>query len=156
MDKTKFTVNPQHDSEGFTDYTAPCCGCSTEDMCPRSGHCLRYDSPLRIPHGGSVHYQSAPSHDHLSNTVYLRRHNDLDPSVPSWMGNEKAAPLDMSEYSTFDGETGTYSDPQCAQCPWRDLDDDHLERIHKLWRESSDAQRAELHALLDQANSRGL
>jgi hypothetical protein len=45
--KAKFTVGPQHDSEGFTMSDAKCRGCAPDEMCPRSGHCERYDSPLR-------------------------------------------------------------------------------------------------------------
>ena len=47
FDKTKFTAQPQKDSEGFTDYEARCLGCPNSAPCPRSGHCLRYNSPLR-------------------------------------------------------------------------------------------------------------
>lgn len=45
--KDKFVTVPELDSEGFTDHAAKCRGCSPTDMCPRSGHCERYDSPLR-------------------------------------------------------------------------------------------------------------
>jgi hypothetical protein len=48
MDKTKFVVNPHLDSEGFLMADAHCRGCSPDEMCPRSGHCERYDSPLRF------------------------------------------------------------------------------------------------------------
>lgn len=49
MDKTKFTRDPQLDSEGFTMNDARTCyGCTPSEMCPRSGHCERYDSPLRF------------------------------------------------------------------------------------------------------------
>ena len=51
FDKTRFTRDPQKDSEGFTDHAAKCVGCRPEDMCPRSGYCERYDSPLRNPPG---------------------------------------------------------------------------------------------------------
>lgn len=53
---------------------------------------------------------------------------------PNWMSQERA-PLNMTEFApaTFDGEKGTYSDPQCSTCPWVSLDDDHLERIHSAW-----------------------
>lgn len=47
FDKTKFTANPQQDAEGFTDYEARCLGCPNTQPCPRSGECLRYNSPLR-------------------------------------------------------------------------------------------------------------
>jgi len=48
MDKTKFVVNPHLDSEGYVILDAPCRGCGPDEMCPRSGHCERYDSPLRF------------------------------------------------------------------------------------------------------------
>lgn len=51
MDKTKFTANPQLDSEGFTMADARCRGCEPHEMCPRSGHCERYDSPQRVTLG---------------------------------------------------------------------------------------------------------
>lgn len=55
IDRTRFFVNPQHDSEGFTMPEAKCVGCAPEDMCPRSGHCERYDSPLRyMDYDGNV------------------------------------------------------------------------------------------------------
>lgn len=47
FDKSKFTRDPQLDAEGFVDYKAECHGCHTRDACPRSGHCPRYNSPLR-------------------------------------------------------------------------------------------------------------
>jgi hypothetical protein len=47
MDKTKFTVNPHLDSEGFVMEDARCRGCGPDEPCPRSGHCERYSSPLR-------------------------------------------------------------------------------------------------------------
>lgn len=50
MDKSKFTRDPQLDSEGFLDQyqmAYGCHGCAPDEPCPRSGHCLRYDSPLR-------------------------------------------------------------------------------------------------------------
>ena len=47
MNKDKFTVNPQLDSEGFIELFAPCRGCRLGEPCPRSGHCERYNSPLR-------------------------------------------------------------------------------------------------------------
>lgn len=49
--KNKFVHAPQHDSEGFTVMDAKCRGCEPADMCPRSGHCDRYMSPLREAHG---------------------------------------------------------------------------------------------------------
>lgn len=49
--KDKFSATPQHDSEGFTMMDARCVGCGPEDMCPRSGHCERYESPIRETHG---------------------------------------------------------------------------------------------------------
>lgn len=49
--KDKFTANPQQDAEGFTVQDAKCVGCAPADMCPRSGHCERYMSPLRETHG---------------------------------------------------------------------------------------------------------
>jgi len=49
--KDKFTVNPQQDAEGFTMPDARCHGCAPADMCPRSGHCDRYMSPLRETNG---------------------------------------------------------------------------------------------------------
>lgn len=48
FNKHKFTANPQQDSEGFTDYQAVCVGCGPNEPCWRSGHCERYDSPLRF------------------------------------------------------------------------------------------------------------
>lgn len=48
MDKTKFTRDPQLDSEGFVDPAAACRGCEPDEPCPRSGHCERYNSPLRF------------------------------------------------------------------------------------------------------------
>ena len=47
MDKTRFTAGPNLDSEGFVMADARCHGCSPNEMCPRSGHCERYSSPLR-------------------------------------------------------------------------------------------------------------
>lgn len=47
MFKTKFVAEPQLDAEGFVMLDAPCLGCGPADMCPRSGHCQRYQSPLR-------------------------------------------------------------------------------------------------------------
>lgn len=47
MDKNKFTRDPHLDAEGFTVSDARCVGCGPHEMCPRSGHCERYDSPLR-------------------------------------------------------------------------------------------------------------
>lgn len=47
MDKSKFTTNPHLDSEGFTMADARCHGCAPNEPCSRSGHCERYDSPLR-------------------------------------------------------------------------------------------------------------
>lgn len=49
--KDKFLRDPQLDAEGFTMMDAKCCGCAPTDMCPRSGHCERYMSPLRATHG---------------------------------------------------------------------------------------------------------
>jgi len=49
--KAKFTATPQHDAEGFTVQDAKCVGCAPADMCPRSGHCERYMSPIRETHG---------------------------------------------------------------------------------------------------------
>jgi hypothetical protein len=58
--KDRYTRDPQHDSEGFTLYgqadactgmDAKCRGCRPDEMCPRSGHCERYMSPLRKTHG---------------------------------------------------------------------------------------------------------
>lgn len=48
FNKHRFVVNPQHDSEGFTNYQAPCVGCGPTEPCWRSGHCERYNSPLRF------------------------------------------------------------------------------------------------------------
>jgi hypothetical protein len=48
MDKSKFTANPQLDSEGFILADAECWGCSPEEGCVRSGFCWRYNSPLRV------------------------------------------------------------------------------------------------------------
>lgn len=45
--KDKFTQDPQLDGEGFVVLDAPCRGCRPDESCPRSGHCERYDSPLR-------------------------------------------------------------------------------------------------------------
>lgn len=50
-----------------------------------------------------------------------------DSNGTTHVGDHLAAP------QTFDGEKGTYSDPQCSTCPWVSLDDDHLERIHSAW-----------------------
>lgn len=48
FNKHRFTATPQQDSEGFTDYQAVCVGCGPTEPCWRSGHCERYDSPLRF------------------------------------------------------------------------------------------------------------
>lgn len=48
FDKTKFTANPQLDSEGFMNSSASCLGCDGNEPCPRSGMCERYNSPLRF------------------------------------------------------------------------------------------------------------
>lgn len=49
--KDKFVSNPEQDAEGFTVLDAKCRGCTPDEMCPRSGHCDRYMSPLRETHG---------------------------------------------------------------------------------------------------------
>lgn len=51
---------------------------------------------------------------------------------------------DSEGFTTFDGEEGTYSDPQCSLCPWSTLDDDHLERIHAAWLKMSPQGREEV------------
>lgn len=53
--KDKFTATPQQDAEGFTVMDARCVGCAPTDMCPRSGHCERYMSPIRETHGIAAH-----------------------------------------------------------------------------------------------------
>lgn len=54
MDKSKFTRDPQLDSEGFVDHSASCRGCGPAEPCPRSGHCERYNSPLRFAEVGPL------------------------------------------------------------------------------------------------------
>lgn len=54
--KFKFTAHPQHDAEGFTVMDAKCRGCTPDEMCPRSGHCERYESPLRDIYGIAAEY----------------------------------------------------------------------------------------------------
>ena len=55
IDRTRFTISPQLDSEGFAaSYDAGnnsrCYGCTPDEMCPRSGSCEFYASPLRVDH----------------------------------------------------------------------------------------------------------
>jgi hypothetical protein len=61
MDKSKFTRDPQLDSEGFTLPDARCHGCAPTEPCPRSGHCERYESPLRenLAQGNPTGWQHA-------------------------------------------------------------------------------------------------
>lgn len=39
MDKSRFTANPQLDSEGFVMPDARCHGCAPDQQCSRSGTC---------------------------------------------------------------------------------------------------------------------
>lgn len=120
MDKTKFTAQPQLDSEGFLDTTARCRGCAPEDQCPRSGHCERYDSPLRFIKVSFPEFDAA-----VMVTADEPRH--------------------QSPLATFDGEAGTYSDVKCNTCsPWSLLDQDHLDRIHQIWVNSAERYRQQL------------
>lgn len=72
-------------------------------------------------------------------TKFLSIQDDATPNPEGWREVDGVALPSVAAWAdqTFDGEKGTYSDPQCSTCPWVSLDDDHLERIHKAWLDMS-------------------
>lgn len=83
--KFKFTAHPQHDAEGFTVMDAQCRGCTPDEMCPRSGHCERYMSPLRDVYSIAAHMiHSLPwcdacqsYHSAAAPGCFITRHEEL-------------------------------------------------------------------------------
>ena len=137
MDKTKFTRDPQLDSEGFLDTAARCRGCAPGESCPRSGHCERYDSPLRfITQDGTTIISETPQEIVIDNPEGWQE-------VGEGASLVKLPPITWGD--TFDGERGTYSDPKCCTCsPWALLDQADLDRIHEIWSRSAPKHRQQL------------
>lgn len=133
MDKTKFTRDPQLDSEGFVDTTSPCRGCSVGDHCPRSATCIEYDSPLRDQsitfmltvakqrHQDNKLVQALLA-DHKCVTCQPAGH--ITPMVPS------AAFLPRPNPKGWDEVDGVKL-PSVS--PWAAIDDDELEARHRIW-----------------------
>jgi hypothetical protein len=112
MDKSKFTRDPQLDSEGF-------------DIRTTDPHRYNIEEDRRI---------NAVLREHDINPEGWQeeeRPTDFDFSVQA----KKA----LAEYflngpvQTFDGEHGTYSDPKCAKCsPWSRIEQRDLATCGKL------------------------
>lgn len=60
FDKTRFTRDPQLDSEGFVMADAKCLGCDGNEPCPRSGTCEHYNSPFRFYNNQTITVQVSP------------------------------------------------------------------------------------------------
>jgi len=122
FDRTKFFVNPQHDSEGFTMSDAKCVGCAPDEMCPRSGHCERYNSPLRL----------------------AADYGPLEVRTMAWLmqGQQDKGDALRACYGGFEHPTGRSPNPPGWQeldgvklppITWAEVSDEELEQRFQAW-----------------------
>lgn len=147
MDKTKFVVNPHLDSEGFLMADARCRGCGPDEMCPRSGHCERYDSPLRDP--GFQYRDSGPVEQKF---VWLVDTSNVISDTQLQAYRAEVAEINEQRYTAFSlaAEMGvdlplSHSNPkgwdevdgvQLPPINWADYTDDELQYQFEQWQKA--------------------